>query len=211
MERQGAGVDWSQMYVFKREINGRFPTIWDVPLEKKLQNIVERNLKGSERVLDVGAFLRGLEKRLHAKFPGVVYKSMDNDRSNPHDYYAIDDIHEEFDMIVLSEVIEHIPLDEGISLLRKLLPLLAQGGRLILSTPNVFMPSRFLSDPTHRAAYAYDELGGILRSLGYRIADIYRLYNDALIRRFFRIYITSHIHRYLAIDFAKSIAIVAQR
>ena len=95
-------------------------------------------------------------------------------------------------------------------MLNKIYGLLKQGGRFILTIPHVFNPSRFWRDATYRVAYSYDEPGGILLGHGFRIVSIYRTYNDAFHRFFFRVHLMAPLHRYLGIDFAKSI-LVAKR
>ena len=50
---------------------------------------------------------------------------------------------------------------------------------MILTTPNVFNPSRFWRDATHKVAYCYDELGGLLLAQGFQIKAMYRTYSDA--------------------------------
>jgi hypothetical protein len=40
---------------------------------------------------------------------------------------------------------------------------------------------------------------------------MYRTYSDAFLRHLFRIYVMAPLHRYLGIDFAKSILIVAEK
>jgi len=168
-------------------------------------------LRDGEKVLDIGASHRDLEKRLKKHFPNLIYKSMDVDREKFHDFYSLEEIRETFDVIFLFEVIEHLNLEEGIQLIGKIFDLLNQGGRLILTTPNIFNPSRFWRDATHRVAYCYDELGGLLLAQGFHIKAIYRTYNDAFHKYFFRVYIMTPLHRYLGIDYAKSILILAEK
>jgi 2-polyprenyl-3-methyl-5-hydroxy-6-metoxy-1,4-benzoquinol methylase len=128
-----------------------------------------------------------------------------------HDYYALDDVKEPFDVVFLFEVIEHLDLEEGLNMFKKIHLILKEGGYLILSTPNTFNPGRFWRDATHRVAYCYDELGGILLGQSFKIKGMYRTYNDAFHRYLFRVYVMSSLYRYLGIDFAKSILIVAEK
>lgn len=167
--------------------------------------------RNGDKILDIGASTRDLEKRIKKHFPQIVYKSMDIDREVEHNYYSFDEIKEDFDVILLFEVIEHLDLEEGVKMLGKIHSLLKEGGYLILSTPNTFNPGRFWRDATHRVAYCYDELGGLLLGQNFKIRGMYRTYNDAFHRYLFRVYIMSLLHRYLGIDFAKSIIIVAER
>jgi SAM-dependent methyltransferase len=168
-------------------------------------------IKDGDRILDIGASSRDLEPRIKKHRPQVVYKSMDIDREVVHDYHSLDEIEERFNVIFLFEVIEHLDLEEGVDLFKKIHSLLEQGGVLILSTPNTFNPGRFWRDATHRVAYCYDELGGLLLSQNFKIRGMYRTYNDAFHRYLLRVYVMSSLHRYLGIDFARSILVVAEK
>jgi len=136
---------------------------------------------------------------------------MDIDREQFHDFYSLEEIQESFNAIFLFEVIEHLSLGEGVRLLKRVYDLLDQEGRLILTTPNIFNPSRFWRDATHQVAYCYDELGGLLLAQGFQIKAMYRTYSDAFHRYLFRLYVMAPLHRYLGIDFAKSILVVAEK
>lgn len=204
-------ISWSELFKYRDEVHKRFPEIWDLKILRKRFSFILKNMKDGEKVLDVGAYDRGLENRLRKNFPNIIYKSMDIDRGKFHDYYSLGDVNETFDLIFLFEVIEHLTVDEGIKTLKQIYRLLNSGGRLIISTPNIFNPGRFWRDASHKQAYCYDELGGILLANGFEIKEIYRTYNDSIHKYLFRVYIMSAIHRYLGIDFAKSILILAQK
>ena len=136
---------------------------------------------------------------------------MDIDREQFHDFYSLEEIQESFNVVFLFEVIEHVDLEEGVQLLKRVYSLLKDGGRLILTTPNVFSPSRFWRDATHKVAYCYDELGGLLLAQGFQIKVMYRTYNDAFHRYLIRLYVMAPLHRYLGIDFAKSVLVIAEK
>ena len=137
---------------------------------------------------------------------------MDIDREQFHDFYSLEEIRESFDVVFLFEVIEHLDLEEGDSSFCKgFMTFSIPGGRLILTTPNVFNPSRYWRDATHKVAYCYDELGGLLMSHRFEIRAMYRTYSDAFLRYLFRVYVMAPLHRYLGIDFAKSILVVAEK
>ena len=51
-----------------------------------------------------------------------------------------------FDSLLLAHVLEHLPIEAGISLIRDYLPQLKSGGQVILITPQ---PAGFRSDSTH--------------------------------------------------------------
>jgi SAM-dependent methyltransferase len=170
-----------------------------------------KTIRDGEKVLDIGASDRSLQERLKRHYPKLIYKSMDIDRERFHDFYTLEEIRESFDVVFLFEVIEHVDFEEGVRLLKGVYDFLNEGGRLILTTPNVFNPSRFWRDVTHKMAYCYDELGGLLLAQGFQIKVMYRTYNDAFHRYFFRLYVMAPLHRYLGIDFAKSILVIAEK
>lgn len=202
-------IAWSDLFRHRDEIHRRYPEIWHLTILRKRFPLMLRNIRNGEKVLDIGASDRNLEGRLKKYYPNLIYQSMDIDQTQLHDYYRLEDIQGKFHVVFLFEVIEHLSLEEGIKMLGKIYGLLEKGGRLLLTTPNIFNPSRYWRDATHRQAYCYDELGGILISQGFEIREMYRTYSDAFHRYLFRVYVMAPLHRYLGIDFAKSILIVA--
>jgi SAM-dependent methyltransferase len=207
----GEGISWSKLFEYRDQIHRRYPEIWDLKVLRKRFPLMLKNIRDGEKVLDIGASHRNLQQRLQRHYPNLIYKSMDVDQEQFHDFYSLEEIQEPFDMVLLFEVIEHLELEEGIQLLKRIHELLNRGGRLILTTPNVFNPSRFWRDATHKVAYCYDELGGILLAQGFHIKAMYRTYSDAFYRYLLRVYVMALLHRYLGIDFAKSILVVAEK
>jgi SAM-dependent methyltransferase len=198
------GISWGRLFDYRDKIHRRYREIWDI-------KILRKRFPDGEKVLDIGASNRNLEGRLKRHYPKLIYKSMDIDREQFHDFYSLEEIRETFDIVFLFEVIEHLDLEEGVRLLKRVYDFLNEGGRLILTTPNVFNPSRFWRDATHKVAYCYDELGGLLLAQGFQIKVMYRTYSDAFHRYFFRVYVMVPLHRYLGIDFAKSILVIAEK
>ena len=204
-------LSWSNIFRNRADVHKIYPDIWDLKIVRKRLPFMLKYIKDGDKILDIGASSRDLEMRIKKHRPQIVYKSMDIDREQFHDFYAMEEIQESFDVIFLFEVIEHLSLEEGMRLLQRIYGLLNAGGRLILTTPNTFNPGRFWRDATHRVAYCYDELGGLLLGQDFKIKGMYRTYNDALHRYLFRVYAMSPLHRYLGIDFAKSILVVAEK
>ncbi|MDP8246592.1 MAG: methyltransferase domain-containing protein [Candidatus Tritonobacter lacicola] len=201
---------WSTHYGKRKEIRKRYPSIWRVPLAKQRLELVLREARDGASVLDAGASNRELGDKIREVYPSVIYKTMDIDRAAEHDYYSLDEIDEKFDLIVFSEVIEHLSVEEGTDALKKLRGLLKDGGRLLVTTPNLFHPHRYW-DADHRTPYRYDDLAALLVGCGYSVESIYRLYNDPFVWRLLRIHLGALLHRYLDIDFARQIAVVASR
>ncbi len=204
-------IDWGAFYRYRKDVARRYRSIYHIEIRKKLLDVIAEELKEDSAVLDVGAFDRGLEDRIKKTCPDVVYKSMDIDRTMPHDYYSLDEIEERFDVIVMAEVIEHLEFEEGVRMLGKLHSLLVRGGRLIVTTPNIHHPNMWMRDAQHRTPYRFDVLGGALLLSGFTLKAIYRLYNDQFLRRLVRLYLMAPLHRWLDVDFAGTIACVAVR
>lgn len=204
-------LSWSHIFKNRADVHDLYPDIWDLKIARKRLPLMLKHIKNGDKILDVGASSRDLERRIKRHRPSIVYKSMDIDRQEVHDYYSMDQVEETFDVVFLFEVIEHLDLNEGVVLLKKIHSVLKEGGHFLLSTPNTFNPGRYWRDATHRVAYCYDELGGLLLAQGFKIKGMYRTYNDAYHRYLFRVYVMSPLHRYLGIDFAKSILVVAEK
>jgi 2-polyprenyl-3-methyl-5-hydroxy-6-metoxy-1,4-benzoquinol methylase len=204
-------IDWSQLIDGRDQIHERYPAIWDLRLIKRPSWLVQKHLKPGMRILDVGAGDKRMERRVKDAYPDILYKSMDIDRRTPHDYYALADIDEQFDLIILFEVIEHLELEHGMEMLRRLNELLLDGGILIISTPNIFNPSRFWIDATHKVAYHYEELGGILIIQGFEVVRIYRTFHASALKYVLRLSLFYPLHRILDVDFAKSIVFLAKK
>ena len=204
-------LSWSSIFRNRADIHNIYPDIWDLKIIRKRLPFILKYIKDENKILDIGASSRDLEIRIKKHRPQIVYKSMDIDREGVHDYYSLDEVEETFDVVFLFEVIEHLDLGEGVDMFKKIYSILNKGGYFILSTPNTFNPGRFWRDATHRVAYCYDELGGLLLAQDFKMKGMYRTYNDAFHRYLFRVYVMSPLHRYLGIDFAKSILVVVEK
>jgi hypothetical protein len=94
-------IDWSQIIHYRDQIHERYRKIWDIPLIKRRFTLIDRHISPGMCLLDVGAGERGMEGKIVKKHDGVIYKSMDIDHRLPHDYYSLDDIDEQFNLIIL--------------------------------------------------------------------------------------------------------------
>lgn len=208
---QNIESEWSKVFAYRDMIHRRYRVVWDIPLAKKRSSILRPLLKDRMSLLDVGAGARGMKEEIERMGINLIYKSMDIDRSNRHDFYDISEIKEDFDAILLFEVIEHLSLSEGLELLKKLYSITKGQGLIVVSTPNIFNPSRFMRDATHKTFYAYDELCGIMNLAGYEIKELYRSFNDAVHRYFFKVYLLGWLFRTLGIDYGNSIFAIGQK
>jgi SAM-dependent methyltransferase len=202
---------WSEQLRLRERIHEKYPEVWALKIVKKRLPIILKYLRDGETLLEVGASNRGLEGRIRKYYPKALYKSMDIDPSYSHDYFSFEEIKETFDMVLLFEVIEHLSLDEGREMARNIYQILKPGGRLILTTPNVYTPGRYWKDVTHQTAYHFEELGGLLLHQGFEILEICRVFNEPLLPFLAKVYLFSPVFRFLGIDFTKSILVVARK
>ena len=203
-------LDWSTLYLQRREVARKFGGIWSLPLAKRYHAVLAK-LPAPRAVLDLGAGDRSLKSRLSALWPQVEYRSCDIDPSGEHDFAGIDEVVGTYDLICVLEMIEHVSLDEAGRILERCHQLVEEGGMIALTTPNVYYPPAFLRDATHRTPFCYDELGGLLQLCGFEVTHVYRLHQDALAKKLAKRYVFYPLYRLLGIDFAHGIMVVAQK
>ncbi len=83
----------------------------------------------------------------------------------------------QFDVVMMNDIIEHIPKDKIVSLLRLIKKSLSNNGRLIIKTINCANPitgssSRYL-DFTHTAGFTEESLSQVLSMAGFEEVRIY--------------------------------------
>jgi 2-polyprenyl-3-methyl-5-hydroxy-6-metoxy-1,4-benzoquinol methylase len=204
-------VDWSRLALFREKARKQYRDVWGIPLVKRRWEVLKGVLREGMTVLDFGAGMQGAKEDIEKAGIAVTYRSMDIDRKNPHDYYSIDEIHERFDMVLFFEVIEHLSLEEGLTLLKRLAGLVKDGGSVVISTPNTFNPTRYTQDASHRTPYPYYDLCGVMEMAGFETTAVYRSYNDAVHRYFLKVHLLGPLFRFLSIDYAYSIFVVGKK
>ena len=204
-------MSWSEQFEWREKVHRRYHEVWNLKIVKKRLPFILRHLKDGESVLEIGAFNRELGERIKRSYPRVLYKSMDIDRSRFHDFLSFEEIKEAFDLVLLFEVIEHLDLKSGSEMAANIYQILNPGGRVILSTPNIYTPGQYWKGVDHLTAYHYEELGGIFLSQGFELVDICRAYNAPFHRYVMKVYLFAPLFRFLNIDFTKSIFLVARK
>jgi SAM-dependent methyltransferase len=204
-------MDWSERLRWREKVHDQYRDLWSLKLVRKGFPYALGYLKEGERVLDIGAFNRHLEGKIKKYYPRAVYKSLDIDPTYPHDYSSFEKIKGNFDVVFLFEVIEHLGLEEGRATVRNIYRILSQGGRVILTTPNMHTPGQYWRDITHLTPYHYEELGALFLSEGFEIVEICRILRGSLFKFYLKGYIFSPLFHFLGIDFSDSIILVARK
>ncbi|MBU1182989.1 MAG: class I SAM-dependent methyltransferase [Proteobacteria bacterium] len=204
-------IDWSVLYRKRKEISAKFGNIWHLPIRKRYHTVLLPLGGKGIRLLEIGAGDRKLKNLLTKNWGEMSYRSCDVDQNYHHDFRSNSLIVGEYDIICAFELIEHLGLKEARELIEKSFQLLVPGGKIVLTTPNIYYPPGFLRDVTHITPWCYDELGGMLSLTGFNVTHIYRLYNDSLLKKFVERIVFYSLFRLLGIDFAKQIIVVAEK
>lgn len=126
--------------------------------------------KNAKRLLDYGAGdLKYRSKFLAAGFRGN-YLSFDIGCEFPYDFQSQSSIDGQFDTILCLDVIEHMPLEEGLELIDWLIKRLNPGGNLIIQTPNArCIRNPYSWDMTHVHSYNATDLWSWLAVMGLEV------------------------------------------
>jgi len=185
-------VDWSEIQSWRQKFRKKFPRIQKLPILPSIQAYLTEYIScdGSRAtghgprttdhgpritVLDVGAGYRDLFDKLDKVHDVINYKSQDVDRRQQHDFYSTEEINEQFDVVVSSEVIEHLDAEGKCNFIDELFRLTKPGGCVAVSTPNANHPNIFWRDFTHIMPIHYYDLAGLLGKAGYKNIEIYRI------------------------------------
>jgi 2-polyprenyl-3-methyl-5-hydroxy-6-metoxy-1,4-benzoquinol methylase len=164
---------------------------------------IVRKLK-PKRILEVGCGIGFLSYELSLISPTVatdlsdgakdVWKLLEEESKNLQfrvgDFASLDFVGEHFDVIVASEVIEHIPYSNQYNFLKKMYDLLKLGGSCILTTPNAtYVLPRIAFEAQQPIEDQLDKKGlyKLVSSIGFEISD-HKLFHPVLFTRDNRIY-----------------------
>lgn len=202
--------DWSLFYRFQVDLNRRFGPIWRIPVRQRHTDLITGRLEQGLSILEIGASDRNILKKINLAELNLDYRSLDTDRSLPHDYHSIEDVDRTFRMIWMFEVVEHVALADAFTLMGQLFEILEPGGVLILSTPNGHHPHRF-REPHHCTAFKFDSLAALVESSGFKVEALFRIHNAPLFQKVAHRFLLNWLHRFLDIDFAKTLGLVARK
>ncbi len=198
-------------YQARRAAKKKFGPIHGLPLAKRASSLLLQHARDQMRVLEVGAGDRRMKDHLQRRFQNICYESLDPDPEGPHEYRCWDQVPEGYDLIFAFEVLEHIPVKQVPEFLWEMQRRMNPGGVLLLSTPNVYCPHRYLYDATHCTPLCYDELAGLVQLAGLDVQAIYRTYHEPWLRKVVRRWLFGWLFRLLMLDYAPQIVLVARK
>ncbi len=210
-QQENTQLSWSEVFETRNVIHRRYPAVWLIPVLRKRFELIRPLLIDGMMILDVGAGKAEWGSRLRKINKNITYKTVDVDPNRNPDYRSIQEVRQKFDLIISWEVIEHLTLEAGEIMIRECENILKPGGKLVLSTPNIFNPSQYLMDATHITPYSYEELGGLCLRVGFAVQEIYRTFNASILKFLLKKTFLAPFHRFVGIDFTKSIIIVAKK
>lgn len=140
-----------------------------------------RNSSAPVRILEIGPGVGTLAAYLQTSYGANIarYFALDRDRSVSGQYErieSIEDLREPIDLVIASEVIEHMPADEFYdTILVPLRPHMHANTKLIVGTPNPLTPGGIVRDFTHMQHYPWYDLYAIIR-LEFSSVELTRLH-----------------------------------
>ena len=167
---------WKRKALLKRSFP-QFPVRrwWETDGLCDIERVYFDAIREAPSLLDVGAGdLRVMRKLQAAGYRGE-YHTQDIGDGGPYTYADLAEVKRPYGAILCLDVLEHLPLADGIALLQRMLALLLPGGALVLQTPNAaYLPEPRSWDMTHVHTYALHDLWAFftvegLDAAGYRV------------------------------------------
>jgi len=164
-------------------------------------------------VLEIGPGRGELAEILRARFPAKIerYYGLERDPCVRGPYARVDgpaSIDGTIDLVVASEVIEHMKADDFASLLASLRHTLSPRSALVASLPNALSPGGIAGDFTHVQGWPWYDLYAVLR-LTFRNVAVYRTYHVCGASRIALLPIRMLLSRALELDWCEALLFVA--
>jgi hypothetical protein len=167
---------WKRKALLKRGFP-RFPVRrwWETDGLCDIERVYFEAIRDAPSLLDVGAGDLRVMRKLQAAGYGGEYHTQDIGDGGPWTYGELGEVRRTYGAILCLDVLEHLPLSDGIALLKRMLELLAPRGVLVLQTPNAaYLPEPRSWDMTHVHTYALHDLWAFftveeLDVAGYRV------------------------------------------
>jgi len=188
---------------------------WETDGLCDIERIYFDAIQGASSLLDVGAGdTRVKEKIQRAGFRGE-YHTQDVGEEGRYTYRDLSEVSRTYDAILCLDVLEHLPLADGLHMLKRMISLLTPTGALVIQTPNAaYIPDPRSWDMTHVQTYNIQDLWAFLRCEGMEVEG-YRVVlgpqNPGPIVALRSAIVAYVKRRILGCDYANNIAIIARK
>ncbi|MEH1781799.1 MAG: methyltransferase domain-containing protein [Nostoc sp.] len=181
----------------------------------EVEKVIFSKIKNQNTVLDIGAGdLRIMQKIKQAGY-SKIYHTQDIGEEFKYTYTTLDEITYQYSAILCLDVIEHLQLKEGLSLIHKLIDLLAPDGVLFIQTPNGrCIRSPLASDMTHLHCYNINDLWAYLTCIGLQVEGyrvVFEAERQTWKQQFLNLVTRYMITRILGLDYADNIILIAYK
>lgn len=188
---------------------------WETDGLCDIERVYFEAVREAPSLLDVGAGdLRVMRKLQAAGYRGE-YHTQDIGAEGRYTYRTLEEVGHPYGAILCLDVLEHLSLEAGLSLVRRMISLLSPGGALVIQTPNAaYIPSPLSWDMTHVQLYNIQDLWAFLTCEGMAVAGYRVLLGPERPGAFVaaRTAIASYMKlKILGCDFANNIAVVARK
>jgi hypothetical protein len=207
---------WKRKALLKRSFP-EFPVRrwWETDGLCEIERVYFDAVREAPSLLDVGAGDLRVMRKFQAAGYGGEYHTQDIGDGGPWTYADLSEVRRTYGAILCLDVLEHLPLADGIALLQRMMSLLSPGGALVLQTPNAaYLPDPRSWDMTHVHTYALHDLWAFFTVEGWDVAG----YRVVLVpeREGLGAAIRSSLQRWaklklLGCDFANNVAAIARK
>jgi hypothetical protein len=180
-----------------------------------VEKIIFDNVKDRKNILDIGAGDLKLKHKFQQAGYSGDYHTQDIGEEFAYDYHDLGEIKNQYSAIICLDVIEHLSLAEGLSLIHKLSSLLAADGVIILQTPNGrCIRNPLISDMTHIHCYNLPDLWAYLTCMSLRVEGfrvVFGTVDKSYLQRLQELLARYIITRLFGLDYADNILVVAHK
>jgi hypothetical protein len=188
---------------------------WESDGLSQIEQLYFDAVREAPSLLDVGAGDLRMKQKLTAAGYAGEYHTQDIGPEYAHTYRDLAQVERRYGAVLCLDVIEHLPLEEGLSLLERLVELLEPSGTLVIQTPNArCIRSPLGWDMTHLHLYNVEDLWAYLTAAGletrgYRVVFAPRRRSPLAALRFATGALVTT--RLLGADYADNIAVLARK
>lgn len=178
-------------------------------------NKLKGKIKSNSKLLDMGAGSKNLKDLLEKTGVKIIYKSMDICNNNVYDFHSIEEINEKFDYVILFNLLEHLSFETGLNYITKGHNILEDNGLLFISVPNIWHPNHmWRCDITHIKPWPFQDLYALLRYMGFKEIEMYRIYHRPFkfsIKKYLINKLKILLHEIMEMDYTKDFWIIAKK